>query len=206
MQDRGTLLTSLTLLSVLAAGSYWLAERARLSDPVAHEPVHEPDYFAENFNLTRMDDKGNALYTMTSKSMTHYPDDDSTSLVGPEMLSARPDQPSVHIRGDTGHVTSDAEQVELMGNVVLKRAGTSVDPPLEAYSSYMKVLPEQDIASTNKPVQVIHGGSKVWADSMEFNNTERSVKMNEGVHARGRTILEPHPRTAQAGGTKTKRQ
>src|SRR5271170_7301499 len=106
MRERGTLISSLVLLGSLAAGSYWLAVRARLGDAQARPRAHEIDYFAENFTLTRMDDKGSALYAVASQKMSHYADDDSTVLDQPEITSVRPNQPTVHMRADRGNVTS----------------------------------------------------------------------------------------------------
>ncbi len=192
MRERGTLVGSLVILSSLAAGSYWLAVRARLSDAQPHSPGHVVDYFADNFKLTRMDDKGSALYSIAAAKMNHYADDDSTDLTDPGITSARPDQPLVHMHADTGHMTSDAEQVTLKGNVTITRAATDKDSELRGYGSSLFVLPEQDLASSNDPFTFLHGGSKVWARTMRFDNTSRFVRMNDDVEARGYTVIEPH--------------
>jgi lipopolysaccharide export system protein LptC len=191
MRDRGTLVGSLILLSSLAAGSYWLAERARLSDPVARRAGHQIDYFAENFTLTRMDDKGTALYSLASVRMSHFADDDSTVLNKPQITSARPDSPTVHMQADTGNVTSDAEQVTLTGNVRITRAASADNPELRATGNYLLVLPEQDIAKSDEPFEIQHGGSHIWSQTLVFNNTNRTIKMNENVRARGEAIFEP---------------
>jgi len=199
MRERGTLISSLVLLGSLAAGSYWLAVRARLSDPVPHRPGHEVDYFAEHFNLTRMDDAGNALYTLSSERMTHFADDDSTALVKPQLTSVRRDQPVVHMASDSGNVTSDGEQVMLTGHVTLTRAASADDPELKGFGSKLLVLPEQDIAKSDEPFQIVHGGSTVWARTMLFDNTNRLVRMNDGVKSRGHTVIEPQQHPAPRG-------
>lgn len=201
MRERSTLVVSLVLLGSLAAGSYYLAVRARLSDPQARPRAHEPDYFAQNFTLTRMDDKGAALYAVASRGMTHYADDDSTVLERPEITSVRANQPTVHMSADTGDVTSDAQQVTLKGNVQMVRAATDTDAELRGYGSVLVVFPEEDVAKTDEPFELTHGGSKVWARTMVFDNTNRVVRMNEGVEARGYTIMEPQkPRAAPKAG------
>lgn len=199
MRERGTLISSLVLLGSIAAGSYWLAVRARLSDPVAHRPGHEADYFAEDFTLTRMDDAGNALYTLSSERMTHFADDDSTVLVKPHVTSVRADQPVVHMTADSGNVTSDAEQVTLTGNVTLTRAATVDDPELKGFGTQLLVLPEQDIAKSDKPFEIVHGGSMVWAQTMLFDNTNRLIRMNDDVKSRGKTVIEPQHHPAPKG-------
>jgi lipopolysaccharide export system protein LptC len=201
MRDRGTLVGSLVLLSALAAGSYWLAEKARLSDPVARRPGHQIDYFAEHFNLTRMDDKGNALYSVSSARMTHFADDDSTLLTEPEITSARPDNPTVHMRADSGHVTSDAEQVTLLGNVQITRAPSADNPELRAKGTKLLVFPEEDIAKSDEPFEIQHGGSHIWSQTMIFDNTNRTIKMNEGIQARGEAIFEVQHKKSAANAT-----
>src|SRR5271155_4367058 len=97
MRERTTLITSLVLLGSLAGGSYWLPVRAPLRDAQPRARAHEADYFAQNFTLTRMDEKGAALYAVASAGMTHYADDDSTVLDRPEITSVRANQPTVHM-------------------------------------------------------------------------------------------------------------
>lgn len=199
MRDRGTLVGSLVLLGALAAGSYWLAERARLSDPVPRRAGHQVDYFAENFNLTRMDDQGNALYSVSSARMTHFADDDSTILLKPQITSARSDRPTVHMQADTGNVTTDAEQVTLLGHVQITRAPSADNPELRAFGNYLLVLPEEDIARTDQPFEIEHGGSHIWSQTMTFNNTDRTIKMNENTPVRGEAIFEAqHKKTGTA--------
>jgi len=69
MRDRATLITSLVLLSGLAAGSYWLAERARLGDAKHDQIGHVPDYFVERFSQIRIDEKGFPLYTVDARPL-----------------------------------------------------------------------------------------------------------------------------------------
>jgi lipopolysaccharide export system protein LptC len=194
MRERSTLITSLVLLGSLAGGSYWLAVRARLGDPTARPLAHEVDYFSENFTLTRMDDKGAALYDVASAVMKHYADDDSTVLDKPQITSVRANQPTVRMSSDTGNVTSDAEQVTLSGHVQMVRAATDTDAELRGKGTVLVVFPEQDIAKSDEPFELVHGGSKVWARNMVFDNTHRVIRMNEGIEARGLTIMEPQQR------------
>jgi len=202
MRDRATLALSLALLTGLAGGSYWLAERARLADAAAHKPTHDPDYFAEHFALTRMDENGTALYATSADKLFHFPDDDSTTMVSPVMTSSRADRPHTHIRADSGVSTSDADEVRLSGDVRILRDATDTDAALEARTSFLLMIPDDDIARTDRPVQVTHGGSTVWAQSMEFDNTDRFLKINPSTEGRGSAIIEPHHAPASKAAPK----
>lgn len=192
MKERSTLVSSVVLLSVLAAGSYWMAERARLSDVVPRPVGHEVDYFVDNFKLTRMDEQGRPLYDLSAQRMTHYADDDTTDLLAPAVTSIRPDQPVVHMTAEKGHLTEDGEEVTLTGNVHIVRAATATNPELQAFGHSLVVYPETDIAKSTEPFEAIQGGSHLWGNTMVFNNTEHTLDMNDGAKARGHAVLAPH--------------
>jgi lipopolysaccharide export system protein LptC len=192
MRERGTLVSSLVLLSALAGGSYWLALRARLLDPVAKTAKHEIDYYATEFEMVRMDDQGHPYYRLGAKRMEHYADDDSTDLARPSITSLSPDKPVVHITGRTGDVSSGGDLVHLDGDVKLIREATTTDPGLVADSAHMTVLPDENIAKTNTPVHAVHGGSTMDGDSMWFSDTDHLLKLNDGATS-GRTYLTIEP-------------
>jgi lipopolysaccharide export system protein LptC len=193
MRERGTLVSSMVLLSVLAAGSYWLAVRARLLDPVAKPLSHDVDYYSENFQLTRMDKDGKPNYRLQADHMLHFADDDSTKLVQPSLVTLAPDKPPVHLTAKDGDVTSGGDVVKLYGDVHLLRAPTADDPGLTATASRMTIWPDDDIARTDVPVHAVHGHSTMDGDTMYFSNTDRVLKLDDDV-ANGRTYvtIEPH--------------
>jgi LPS export ABC transporter protein LptC len=127
-------------------------------------------------------------------------------LLQPRITSDRPNNPTVHMQADTGNVTSDAERVFLVGNVKITRAASTDNPELRATGKSLVVLPEQDIAQSDEPFEVQHGGSHIWSQTMLFNNTDRTIKMNDNVHARGEAIFEAQKKTAPsaAGPTGTR--
>lgn len=192
MRERGTLVSSLVLLSVLAGGSYWLAIRARMLDPVAKQPKHEVDYYATQFEMVKMDDQGHPYYQLGAKRMEHYADDDSTDLALPSITSLSPDKPVVHVTGRTGDVSSGGDIVHLDGGVKLVRDPSPTDPGLIADSAHMTVLPDENIAQTNTHVHAVHGGSTMDGDTMWFSDTDHLLKLNDGATS-GRTYLSIEP-------------
>ena len=196
MRDRATLITSLVLLSGLAAASYWLAERARSGDVKRDQTGHVPDYFVERFSQVRLDEKGLPQYSVDSQRMTHFLDDDSTALEKPVFVSHKPDRPVVNIHADTGRLSTDGEQVHLYGNVEVRRSASADAPEFLAQTSYLLILPEEDRARTDKPVTANEGASRIVAQSMEYDNGYRNIKFNGLAHGRGQATLEPHRKLA----------
>lgn len=200
MRERSTLISSMVLLSVLAAGSYWLAVRARLFDPVAKAPTHDVDYYSDNFELVRMDQNGKPDYRLRSNRMFHYADDDSTALTNPSLTTLSPDKPTIHVTAQSGDISSGGDSVHLKGSVHLTRDATANDPGLVADASRMTLWPDEDIARTDVPVHAVHGKSTMDGDTMYFNNTDQILKLNEDVPA-GRTYVTLEPRQKKPATT-----
>jgi lipopolysaccharide export system protein LptC len=190
MRERGTLVMSLVLLGGLAAGSYWLAERARLTDVVPRKVGHDVDYSADKITLTRMDETGRAQYVIDAQALIHYADDDSGELTQPRLIGAKRDRPEMRVRADLGKTTSEGEEVRLYGNVVLTRAPWNGAAQLVARGPYMLALPEQEILSSDQPVDVTQGGSRVTANAMQYDNGYQSWKLDGGQGGRIRAVIE----------------
>ena len=200
MRERGTLFLSLALLSGLAVGSYWLAEKARRSDPAPKSHGHDIDYTASDITLTRMDDKGRAQYVIDAKQLLHYADDDSGELTAPRLVGAKAGRPEMRVRADLGKTTSEGEEVRLYGNVVLIRAPWQGAPELVAKGPYMLALPEQEILKTDQSVDVTQGGSRITANGMQYDNGFRKLQLDGGKGGRVHAVIEPRS-TRERGGS-----
>jgi lipopolysaccharide export system protein LptC len=203
MRERGTLITSMVLLGALAGGSYWLAVRAHLLDPVEKVATHDIDYYSDDFELVRMDVNGKPRYQLRAGRLYHYADDDSTKLVSPTLMTLGSDKPVVHLSAKDGDVSSGGDVVKLVGDVILKREPSANDPGLVAGASRMTIWPDDDIVRTDVPVHAVHGNSTMDGDTMYFSNTDQVLKLNEDV-ASGRThmVLEPRKKAASQAAPK----
>ena len=197
MRDRGTLVLSVLLTGGLAIGSYWLAQQARLSDPVARQLGHDIDYTADEITLTRMDETGRAQYVVDAKKLIHFADDDSAELTQPRMVGAKIDRPEMRVRADLGKTTSEGEEVRLYGNVVLVRQPWKGAPELVAKGPYMLAFPEREVISTDRAIDVTQGGSRVMANAMQYDNGTRALQLDGGKGGRIRETIEP--RSARYG-------
>lgn len=111
-----------TLLAALAAGTWWLTHRAATpSAAPSAQPRHEPDYTIDGFVGNSMGPKGDRTYRLTARSVTHYPDDDTTHLVDPVLVQYLPGGVTFTARGDVGVMPGDGSSIELTGNVHVTR-------------------------------------------------------------------------------------
>lgn len=189
--DRMAALISVLLLAILAAGSWYLADMAsRTPGGDGNGKLrHEPDYFVENLALTRLNNRGEAVFRLEAKRLDHYPDDDTTDFVSPTLVSLDPVKPLVTIRAERGHSSTQGLETELLDNVVLTRAATPGNPALKIETDYVLLLSEEDIARTDHPVRITSGDSFLTGVGMEFNNGSRQLDVKSRV--RGTWVAPP---------------
>ncbi|MEO8935206.1 MAG: LPS export ABC transporter periplasmic protein LptC [Burkholderiaceae bacterium] len=190
MRERGTLVLSIVLIGGLAVGSYWLAQQAHLSDAPARKVGHDIDYTAKDITLTKMDETGRAQYVVDAAALVHYADDDSGELTQPRLVGAKVDRPEMRVRADLGKTTGDGEELRLYGNVVLVRQAFKGAQELVAKGPYMLALPDREILSSDQPIEVVQGGSRVNANGMQYDNGHRTLQLDGGKGGRIRAVIE----------------
>ena len=192
VRERGTLVLSIVLCSGLAIGSYWLAQKARLADVVTRKPGHDVDYTADDITLTRMDATGRALYTIDASRLVHYADDDSGELTRPRLVGTKRDRPEMRVRADLGKTTTTGEEVRLYGDVVVTRQPWKGVAAMVAKSPYLLAYPDREVVETDRPVEVVRGGSRVDAQSMTYDNATQKIHFGSGPGGRVHEVLEAH--------------
>lgn len=158
MKQWGSALFPLSILSVLALLTFWLRYATQLPEPLNDgKHRHDPDYIVSGATLHKIDESGALKYTLTARTITHYPDEDSTDLDVPLLVSLDPPKPPLSIGAERGHVSKDGVQVDLYDNVHVQRAATPGNQELNAYSSVLTVLPDDGRAYTKAPVTITKG-------------------------------------------------
>ena len=102
MKQWGSAIFPLSILFVLSLLTFWLRYASELDQP-KHDGKHrhDPDYIVGDAKLRKIDVTGALKYTLTAKDIRHYPDDDSTDLIQPSILSLTPSKPPVTISSST---------------------------------------------------------------------------------------------------------
>ncbi|MCL4746736.1 MAG: LPS export ABC transporter periplasmic protein LptC [Burkholderiaceae bacterium] len=183
LYDRLAAAVSIGLLAVLAAFTYYLAELAdqfrdaRLPRALAHEP----DYFVEQFAVTRLNQQGEPLYRMSAERLTHFADDDSSEFDAPVLVSLDPLRPKVTLSALHGKAGSRARETWLYGEVVLARDAFDRSAALRVETEYIALLVDEDIARTDRAVTITSGASSLTGVGMELNNATRVLTLNSKV-------------------------
>lgn len=168
----------LLVLIVFAGLTFWLRQsvNGKTSDPV-RAVTHEPDAKGENIVARRYDEHGNLQYRLTAPYLEHYPDDDSTALRAPVLLSYRQDAPPVSIRSDQAKVTSKGEIIYLWDNVTVTRPDPHGRPDLIARMPDLTARPDDGTASTDSPVDVTQGSSWLKGTGMRLDHNAATLEL-----------------------------
>lgn len=175
MKHAGSLFP-LLLVGVLAALTFWLQ---RVSEgPVGDRSGryrHDPDFIVEDFSVRSFGSGGTLQNTLTATRMMHYPDDDTTTVIAPQVVFHA--QPPTRLSAEQALVSKDAKQVRLEHNVRLVRAAADGGLPLEATSERLDVVPDLETASTDTPVTITQGRSIVTGSGLIADNKTRQTTL-----------------------------
>lgn len=191
MTQRLTSLFPIALLLAVAAVTVWLdrqvqpPERAR--DGKAR---HDPDYVVENFSATRIGADGVPRYTLSARRMVHYPDDDSTYLDAPKLVSYSNAGTTMTATSKNAMLSSNGENAYLTDDVRLVRSAYADKSELTVRTSYLHIIPDDDIAKTDKPVQIYDANTLITSVGLEFNNQTLILKLLSNVRG---TYEKPKP-------------
>lgn len=191
---RGILrLMPLILMGGLTLSTFWLVKKNTPAEKSAIERVrlHEPDYTITNGALSALNEFGYTKYRVLGKKVIHYDDDASIDIDVPRMRLFPPEKTPITVKADTGHLDGDLTILDLINNAEIYRppqAATSTEPAkprMLARSSYFKVLINDDVIETDKPVTLEQGLSIMQStDGGIFNNIEQSMALAGKVKGR----------------------
>lgn len=170
------------LLALLAGLTYWLDQAVRTpAAPSAEQRLlHTPDFTVETLLATRMGVNGRIRDTLRAAKMVHFPDDDSTVLDLPRYVSLTHSAP-LSITSKTATVTSNAGNIYFHGNVIAKRAEIPGGTSLTVSTEYLHVLPDDNIAKTDRHVTISDANMTIEAAAMELNSETRVLKLQGSV-------------------------
>jgi lipopolysaccharide export system protein LptC len=186
-------LMPLILMGTLTLVTFWLVKKNTPAEKSAIERVrlHEPDYIISNGALSALNESGDTKYRVLGKKVIHYDDDASIDIETPRIRLFPPEKSPVTVKADKGHLNGDLTILDLMDNAEIFRpqqaatASEPAKPRMLARSSYFKVLINDDIIKTNKPITLEQGVSVMHStDGGVFNNIEQSMVLSGQVKGR----------------------
>ena len=197
MTDRVGGLFPLVLLAVLAAVTFWLDRVIRPPEnPGASAVRHDPDYIVDGLSAVRMDEQGRVKHTLRAQKMTHFPENDVTVLVQPRFVTYGEGRAPVTVTSRDAHMSGNGDNVYFENDVRVVRAPIANQTELVLETSYLHVIPDDNIAKTNRPVTIRNAAAVVNASGLELNSETRVLKLQgrvKGIYHR----TGPGPRDAR---------
>jgi lipopolysaccharide export system protein LptC len=166
-------------MALVAGLTYWLLRINLPPAPtnVVEKKTHRPDYFADNFSITMLDETGTTQYRINAAKMIHYEDDDYTDLTVPAIRAFSPNQPIVTATALRGVINGDGSIVDLYDSARVLRAAGGTDPAMQADSEHFRVFVNDDVVKTEKTVKLQRGQSIMTANGMIYNNVTREIRL-----------------------------
>jgi lipopolysaccharide export system protein LptC len=171
MQTRtslGTTLFPLVLAGLLTGMTYWLDLASRPLKITDGRQRHDPDYIVENFEVRRFGPEGGLQHTLRATRMLHYPDDDSTEILAPDLTYHR--EPPSRVTARMAKMSSEGKHVELIDDVRVVRGAVGGKPETVLTTTRLDAWPDDEIASNREPVTIVQGQSNVHGSRMHANN------------------------------------
>jgi lipopolysaccharide export system protein LptC len=174
--DRLASFFPLLLLAALAALTYWLDRAVQPPAPDLTATLrHDPDFIAEGFSAVQLGPDGRSRYVITGRRLIHYPDDDTAHVEEPRVLITEPEKPPVHVSARRGTITADGEHVHLMDEVRIERGGGVEEGGAVLTTSYLHILPGQELARTDQPVTLEDANTVIHGVGLEFDRKTQTV-------------------------------
>lgn len=165
-------------LLLLLAATYWLNLQVQPLPPKPdNSKRHDPDFIISEFSATTLNEHGMPRFLISAQKMVHYPDDDSTHLDEPKISSFNAGRPPVHAFARQGEVSSKGDEIFLRDEVKLVRAASATQSEMIFTTAYLHVVPEQDLADTDRPITLVDAHNTLHAVGMRFDNKTRVVKL-----------------------------
>jgi lipopolysaccharide export system protein LptC len=162
---------------LLLAATYWLNKQVRPPVPSNANLRHDPDYVINNFTATTLDDQGKPRFTISAQKMWHYPDDDSTHLEAPQLISMLAGTPPISTSALRGTVSSKGDEVFLYDDVLIVRPAYANHGKQTFSTNYLHITPDKDTADTGHLVTMVTASATMQAVGMELDNKARTVKL-----------------------------
>ena len=192
--DRASIYLPIILMGLLALGTYWLVRNTPVQSAApGDKPVSsEPDYFMRGFSVKTFDGSGRLKSEVVGKEARHFPDSDTLEI----------DQPRIRAINEKGILTvatanralsnGDGSEVQLFGNAIVTRdAGTDAQgnpvPALQFRGEFLHAFMETERIRSHKPVTLTRGDDQFTADSMDYDNMDRTMDLRGRV----RGVLAP---------------
>jgi len=145
------------------------------------------DYSMDDFTLTTMNEMGIPSQTLSGKTMSHYPDNDSTEIEFPIAHFFHPQKNTWLITANHGITFNDGDDILLTGNVIITQQENT---DVELRTEKLNLDTSKETANTDQPVIIKTASSITHAVGMDAALAEGLVNLH--THVRGRYDPNEH--------------
>ena len=184
MITRGSLWLPLAILLLLAALSFWIERSVQLTETGSEASQTDPEGIMENFDALRTDPAGKPHYRLSAKRLKHYSGSKRTELESPRFVQLDVVAGDVSAVSRQATVSSDGQEVDLVGDVVVERAARPGQSAMTVRTEQLLVFPERDLLRASGAVEILDDAMTVRAGAMEYDAGQRVIKLTGRVHAR----------------------
>jgi lipopolysaccharide export system protein LptC len=175
----------LGLLGLFAALTYWLSEAVQPPPPKLDGSTrHDPDTIVQNFSAMQLDPQGQPRFALAAVKMIHYPDDETTHLERPHFTRFNPTAAPLHALAQRGLLSKDGEEAHLYDNVTVIREAYGNKSELVLRTSYLHVMPNKELAVTDKPVTIEDAHMHITAVGLKLDSKSNQLQLLSRVKAR----------------------
>jgi lipopolysaccharide export system protein LptC len=168
----------LLLAGMLAGFTFWLDRFAQGPERDLVGPSrHDPDVIVEKLSAVLIGESGAPSYTLAAAKMVHYPDDDTTLLTSPKLVSYGSPKSTLTVTSSEGVVSAKGDHVYFQDDVRVTRAPYDGTSELVMRTSFLHVVPDHDVALTDRFVTLSDDANTVTAVGLEMNNQTRVIKL-----------------------------
>ena len=131
--------------------------------------------------VLRMDHEGRVKHTLLARKMTHYPDNDTTLLVEPKFVTYSEASAPVTVTSRQARVSGNGDHVYFEDDVRVVRAPYGNESELTVETNYLHVIPDENLARTDRPVTIRNAAVVIAASGLELNSETRVLELQGRV-------------------------
>ncbi len=174
----------IALLVLLTILTWWLDTKVQSKEYNNISATNiNPDFYIEKYQATRMNQQGDRLYLLKGQKLDHFTKKKNTKLESPYLVYYDNATGPVSFQANQAKIEDNGENVYFIDNVEINRPGNSFLKPLHITTSHLHILPDEEVARTDKRVSLVWGNSKLSSIGLEFNNKTRMIYLLSNAKA-----------------------
>ncbi len=178
-------LTLLAISLVVIGAGFWLTAKIEqtASQKFRISSDKLPDYYMNNFTVHGTDIAGLAKFRLTAIKMKHYPYDDHSDLVKPQMLFYTPEGPAWQVASETGRIVGKNQRIVLFGQVAIIRPKSDTTPKVTIVTRDLHFEPIINYLSTDNHIKYTSGLSQIEGTGLRASLKNGFIRILNNVKA-----------------------